>query len=166
MNNMTPKFKSAVLIASDRASESIRPDTTGPALENRLNELGYLMVCREVVPDNKDELISVLKRWADTDKIALILTSGGTGLAPRDVTSEATLEIIDRRVAGMEEAMRHASMIITPLAMLSRAVVGIRNKSLIINLPGSPKGALENLKAVEPALQHALELINGFRPDP
>jgi molybdenum cofactor synthesis domain-containing protein len=108
----------------------------------------------------------VLEEWISEKKIDLILVSGGTGLSPSDVTPEATLSVIEKRVPGMEEAMRRASAELTPFGMLSRSVVGTAGESLIINLPGSPKGALENLEIIEPALEHALELICGGHPDP
>ncbi len=160
-----PKFKAAVLIASDRAYSGERPDETGPALGKRLGELGYAVAFLEVVPDDRRKIETMLRKWVSEERIHLILVSGGTGLSPGDVTPEATLSIIEKRVPGMEEAMRQASTKITPFGMLSRGVVGTAEESLIINLPGSPKGALENLEIVEPALQHALELICGGHPD-
>ncbi len=159
-------FKAAILVASDRSASGKRPDMTGPGLQKRLKELGYPIVSIEIVPDDRQSIISILKKWVWSDKISLILISGGTGVSPTDITPEATLEIIERRIPGMEEAMRRASLEITPNAMLSRAVAGCAGKSLIINLPGSPKGALENLQIVEPALEHALELLSGGTPDP
>ncbi len=160
------KFKAAILIASDRAYSGERPDKTGPALGKRLEELGYPVTFLEVVPDDRLKIESMLREWVTEERIHLILVSGGTGLSPADVTPEATLGIIERRVPGMEEAMRQASAKITPFGMLSRGVVGAVKESLIINLPGSPKAALENLGIVEPALKHALELISGGHPDP
>lgn len=161
-----PKFKAAILIASDRAYSGERPDETGPVLKKRLGELGYSVTFLQVVPDDRLKIESMLKEWISEKKIHLVLISGGTGLSPSDVTPEATLSIIEKRVPGMEEAMRRASAKITPFGMLSRGVVGTAGECLIINLPGSPKGALENLKAIEPALEHALELISGGHPDP
>jgi molybdenum cofactor synthesis domain-containing protein len=118
-----------------------------------------------VVPDEQGEISEVLIRWTDENHADLILTTGGTGLSPRDVTPEATMAVIDRIVPGIAEAMRQASMQKTPHAMISRAVAGIRGKTLIINLPGSPKGALENLEAVLPALNHAIAKIQGDPAD-
>jgi len=138
---------------------------TGPELEARLKELNYTVVALKIVGDNQPAIVDALKEWIFLDKIDLILVSGGTGLSPDDVTPEAAMQVIERRIPGMEEAMRHASLKITPNAMLSRAVVGTAGNSLIINLPGSPKGALENLQVIEPALDHALRLINNERPD-
>ena len=164
--SMKDRFSAAVLIASDRSHKGRRPDKTGPVLREYLVNLGYNVVSLNVVPDDSQSIISVLRKWVREDEVNLILVSGGTGLAPRDVTPEATLEVIERRVPGMEEAMRRASFEKTPHAILSRAVVGCVGNSLIVNLPGNPKGALENLQVVEPALEHALELITGRAPDP
>ena len=120
---------------------------------------------REVVPDDEDKIFGVLKNWVKKARVDLIITSGGTGVAPTDVTPEATLKVIEKRVPGIEEAMRRESAKFTPNSMLSRSVAGVSDKSLIINLPGNPKGALENLNVVIPALRHALDLINGKTPD-
>lgn len=160
------RYKAAVLIASDRSASGERLDRTGPKLRKRLTDLGYVVSFLKIVPDNKKEIMSVLRTWVWDERIHLILISGGTGLAEEDVTPEATLEIIERRIPGMEEAMRQASLKRTPFAMLSRAVVGSASKSLVVNLPGNPDGALENLQVIEPALMHALALINGEKPDP
>lgn len=160
------RFSAAVLVASDRSFEGERPDKTGPGLREYLQSLAYDVVYLEIVPDDKHSIVSKLRKWVSEDAINLILVSGGTGLGPRDVTPEATLEVIERRIPGMEEAMRRASFELTPHAILSRAVVGCVGSSLIVNLPGNPKGALENLKVVETALEHALKLITGGSPDP
>ncbi len=159
------RVNAAVLVVSDRSAVGIRPDLSGPGLANRLIQLGFSVACIRIVPDEKDAVAKMLREWVAED-INLILTTGGTGLGPRDQTPEATLEVIERRVPGMEEAMRHESMRITPYAMISRAIAGAAGKSLIVNLPGNPKGALENLKAIEPALDHVLKLLAGETPDP
>jgi molybdenum cofactor synthesis domain-containing protein len=160
------RFRVAILITSDRAHDGIRPDKTGPALQEYISDLGYTVLSVKVVPDDKETIVGALKQWIGDDAVHLILVSGGTGLSPRDVTPEATLEVIERRIPGMEEAMRHESFKTHPHAVLSRGVVGCAGQSLIINLPGSPRGAVENLAAIEPALVHALELIGGESPDP
>lgn len=165
MNANVNEYKAAILISSDRAYDGIREDRTGPILENRLKELEYEVVLREIVPDDESRIIDVLRNWIDKEKIDLILTSGGTGVAPRDITPEATLKVIEKRIPGIEETMRRESAKLTPNAMLSRGVAGTAGKSLIINLPGKPEGALENLNIAVPALKHALELINGKKPD-
>lgn len=153
-------FTSAIITISDRASSGVYEDKTGPALVEMLNEAGYEV--REVllIPDEKDQIEAAFIRLAE-EKIALILSAGGTGFSPRDVTPEATLTVCERMVPGIPEAMRTASLRITPRAMLSRAQAGIRGRSLIINLPGSPKGAKENLEAILPALTHGLEILQG-----
>jgi molybdopterin adenylyltransferase len=161
----SPRFKAAILIASSRSFAGERKDLAGPVLEARLKELNYSVVATKIVSDSQPAIIEALKEWIYVNRIDLILVSGGTGLSPDDVTPEASIQVIERRIPGMEEAMRHASLKITPHAMLSRAVAGTAGKSLVINLPGSPKGALENLEVVEPALDHALRLINNERPD-
>jgi molybdopterin adenylyltransferase len=160
------KQTAAILIASDRADRGERPDKTGPVLKERLTELGYSVAYVKVVPDNLSRIESILRDWVNNEKIPLILTSGGTGPSPDDVTPEATLKVIDRQIPGIEEAMRRESSKITPFGMLSRSVAGVAGESLIVNLPGKPDGALENLKIIEPVLDHALELIRGGNPHP
>lgn len=164
--NMGNIFKAAILVASDRAHAGARPDKSGPVLEKRLSHIGFDVVAVKVVPDNKEIIKSALEKWVFEEAINLIVISGGTGPAPNDVTPEATIEIIEKRIPGMEEAMRRVSSDKTPFGMLSRGVVGIAERSLIINLPGNPEGALENLAVIEPALEHALRLIAGECPDP
>jgi molybdenum cofactor synthesis domain-containing protein len=165
MDTAATEYKAAVLISSDRAYEGSREDASGPALENCLKDLGFQIMFRQVVPDDEDKIVGVLKNWVENKKVDLIVTSGGTGVAPTDVTPEATLKVIEKRVPGIEETMRRESAGLTPNAMLSRAVAGVAGKCLIINLPGNPRGALENLNFVMPALRHALDLINGKKPD-
>jgi molybdenum cofactor synthesis domain-containing protein len=127
--------------------------------------LGFAVERTEVVPDDASRIGETLVRWADTDHLDLVLTTGGTGLSPRDVTPEATAPVIQRPIPGMAEAMRASSLMKTPHAMISRALVGVRGQTLIINLPGSVNGALENLQVVAPALTHAIEKIHGDPSD-
>jgi molybdenum cofactor synthesis domain-containing protein len=150
---------------SDRCARGEREDLAGEALAACLEAHGYTVAVRALVPDEVAAIAAVLKRCADDDRLALIVTTGGTGVAPRDVTPEATHQVVERAVPGMAEAMRAASLQRTPHAMISRAVVGIRGATLIINLPGSPGGALENLAVLLPALPHALDKIQGDPSD-
>lgn len=147
-----------VLTVSDRASRGERPDLSGPALKQAIADglFGAMVVESAVIPDECDRIAGMLARWADESEIDLILTTGGTGFAPRDVTPEATLAVVDRVAPGLGEAMRAASARVTPYAALSRACAGIRGHTLIVNLPGSPKAAVENLTAVLPVLSHAI----------
>ena len=147
----------AILTVSDRSARGERPDESGPALETAIESQGWIVQQRKIVPDERLAIIQTLVEWADVQKIDVILTTGGTGFSPRDITPEATLAIIDRQAPGIGEAMRDASLKITPHAMLSRAVAGMRGQSLIINLPGSPKGARENFEVFKPVLQHAIQ---------
>ncbi len=151
----------AILIPSDRASSGERPDATGPALEEAAKKLPAEVVAREVVPDEREVIAGKLVRVADELKADIVLVAGGTGLGPRDVTPEATRDVIDREVPGIVEAIRAKSLAITPRAMLSRAVAGVRGMTLIVNLPGSPKGAVESLSFAAAALPHAVEIIHG-----
>ncbi len=151
----------AIVTVSDRGSRGERDDISGRKLLERLNAEGFEVLYQEIVPDEISEISRVLRSYADNKKVALIITTGGTGVSPRDVTPDASLAVVERTIPGMAEAMRAASLQKTPHAMISRAVVGIRGKTLIANLPGSPKGALENLEVILPALPHALEKIQG-----
>jgi molybdenum cofactor synthesis domain-containing protein len=149
----------AILTVSDRSSRGERPDTSGPALEELIRLQGWQIVQQKIVPDEMDEIKNTLRAWSDGGEVDVILATGGTGFAPRDVTPEATRAVVERLTPGLDEAMRSASLKVTPHAMLSRAVSGIRNRTLIITLPGSPKGATENLQVVLPALEHAVKLL-------
>ena len=153
-------FTARVITVSDRSFRGEREDRGGPLVREVLEGAGYAVDAVVVVPDEKEMIMEALITAADED-VALIVTTGGTGFAPRDVTPEATVSVCQKLVPGIPEAMRAASMAITPRAMLSRAAAGIRRRSLILNLPGSPKGARENLEAVLPALDHGLETLRG-----
>jgi len=153
-----------ILTVSDRSSRGEREDASGPALVEMIREQGWQVVEQDIVPDERPALERLLKRWADSDRVDVILTTGGTGFSPRDVTPEATAAVVDRAAPGLAEAMRAASLRVTPHAMLSRAAAGIRGRTLIVNLPGSPKGARENLNVVLPVLAHAVQLLRE-QPD-
>ena len=149
-----------IITVSDRASQGRRTDLTGPVLMKIVRENGWNIKQYQIVPDDISTLSSLLSNWADQGSLDIILTAGGTGISPRDITPEATLMVIDRNAPGIPEAMRAISNEKTPHAMLSRGVAGIRNKTLIINLPGSPKGAEENFQVVLPVLNHAVQLLS------
>lgn len=150
-----------ILTISDRSSRGEREDRSGPAAREIIEKIKGKVVGYEIVPDNKDMIQKKLKYYADEIEADLIITTGGTGLAPKDITPEATREVIEREAPGFTEAMRQASLKNTPHAMLSRAVSGLRGKTLIINLPGSPSAVKENLEIITPALPHAIEKLRG-----
>lgn len=158
-------YRAVVLTVSDRSFRGERPDAAGPLVAELLKKAGYEVVCTTVVPDEQSEIEAALCRVADEGLAELLVTTGGTGFAPRDVTPEATLAVCERLTPGIPEAMRYASMQITPRGMLSRAQAGIRRRTLIVNLPGSPRAAKENLEAVLPALSHGLEMLTGGQAD-
>ena len=155
-------FTAAIIIISDRASLGKYEDKTGPVISQMMTEAGYQLIECLVIPDERDQIEKTMIRLADRNT-ALILSAGGTGFSPRDVTPEATAAVCDRMVPGIPEAMRAASMLITPRGMLSRSAAGIRGRSLIVNLPGSPKAAKENLEAVLPALEHGIAMLQGYK---
>lgn len=153
-------FSAAVVTVSDRAAAGLRDDESGPALSALLSCKGYEVIGVGVVPDDADAIESELVRLAERD-VALVLTTGGTGFSPCDVTPEATCRVCERMAPGIAEAMRAASMAVTDRACLSRGVAGIRGRTLVVNLPGSPKAAVENVSAVLGALPHGLAVLRG-----
>ena len=158
-------FHAAVLTVSDRSFRGERPDEAGPLVVHLLMEAGFSVTKTLTVPDERLRIEAALRNWSDREPVDLIVTTGGTGFSPRDVPPEATLAVCERLAPGIPEAMRYASLQITPRAMLSRAQAGIRRSTLIVNLPGSPKAARENLEAVLPSLQHGLEMLSGRPAD-
>lgn len=154
-------IKAAVITISDKGSRGEREDLSGQEIITLLKDIGAVIAHTEIIPDEKKRIRDTLIDCADAKSLALIITTGGTGVSPRDVTPDATREVIDKEVPGMAEAMRRVSATKTPHAMISRAVVGIRGNSLIVNLPGSPRAVRENLAVIMPALKHAVEKIRG-----
>ena len=154
-------FTVGILTISDKGSRRERQDKSGEAIRKILSNIDARIVNYDVVPDEKKLISQELINWADEKNLDVIITTGGTGLTPRDVTPEATLAVVDRIVPGFAEAMRSESLKKTPMSMLSRAVVGTRGKCLIINLPGSPKAVRECLEVILPALPHAVETLKG-----
>lgn len=153
--------RAGVLTVSDLGARGEREDTSGAAIHELLTGAGIDVIKYEVVPDERDVISARLVEWADEAALDLIVTTGGTGLGPRDVTPEATRQVIHYEVPGIAEAMRLEGLKRTPMSMISRAVAGVRGQTLIINLPGSPKGVRENLAVVLPVLGHALGLLAG-----
>ena len=153
------KIRFGILTVSDRSSRGERDDASGPVLVEIVQEKGWDVAETLIVPDDLDVLRDTLTMWADSGDMDIILTTGGTGFSPRDITPEATRSMVDKLAPGLSEAMRAESLQVTSHAMLSRAIAGIRGRVLIINLPGSPKAARENLQVVLPVLGHAVQLL-------
>lgn len=155
----------AIITVSDSGWTGAREDKSGPALREMAHEHGWQVTSTSLLPDDQAMLAAELRRLCDDDLADMVLTTGGTGFSLRDVTPEATLEVVERLTPGIPEAMRFYSLQITPRAMLSRAAAGIRGRTLIVNLPGSPKGARECLESILPALNHGLEILSGTAHD-
>lgn len=158
-------FTFGIITISDKGARGERLDTSGQEIRSILEQNGFQFSDYVIVPDETEPIRAALLLFADEKRIDLIMTTGGTGVSPRDVTPDATLPVLDKEIPGMAEAMRRESALITPHAMISRAVAGIRGASLIINLPGSPKGVRENMATVLPALKHAIAKIKGDPSD-
>ena len=154
-------INAAVLTISDSVSAGTRIDKSGPAVRERLEQLGWRVTVLEVIPDEVSEISARLSTLADGEQVAAIFTTGGTGVAPRDVTPEATRSILHREIPGLGELMRAKGREFTPLAVLSRSLAGTRGKVLIVNLPGSSKGAVQSLDAIVELVPHVLELLRG-----
>jgi molybdenum cofactor synthesis domain-containing protein len=154
-------LKFGVVTVSDRSAAGEREDLSGPALIKAVEDAGWQVSETAVIQDDFQTIVDLLNKWTEIGSCQVILTTGGTGFSPRDITPEATEAVIDRQAPGLVEAMRAGSLKITPHAMLSRAAAGIRDKTLIINLPGSPKAALENFRIVAPVLVHAVQLLEN-----
>ena len=157
--------RAAIITASDSGYRGEREDLSGPAIKEILEREGYEVISMDILPDDQVMLAGKLQEIADSEKAELILTTGGTGFSERDVTPEATEEVIERKVPGIPEAIRAYSMTITKRAMMSRATAGIRGKTLIVNLPGSPKAVRESLEYIIDALAHGLEILSGEARD-
>lgn len=155
----------ALVTVSDSSAQGIRPDASGPALVERCRELGWQIASTEIVPDDRATLEARLAALADSGAADLILTTGGTGLGPRDVTPEATAAVCTKLLPGLGEVMREKGRHLNDRAVLSRAVAGLRARTIIVNLPGSPKGAVESLIAVQDVLPHAVDVVGGARHD-
>jgi molybdopterin adenylyltransferase len=153
-------MKVAILTVSDRSSREEREDLSGPRISEMMSDQGWSVVKMDILPDDQSGIEAWLIETCDSEQVDLVLTTGGTGFSPRDQAPEATLAVIERAAPGLAEAMRYASLQKTPHAMLSRAVAGIRGKTLIVNLPGSPRGASENLEVIISVLEHATALIS------
>lgn len=156
---MKPNLRIGILTVSDRSALGERPDLSGPVIEEEVVAQGWTISKKEVIPDDLYVIKNTLSTWIDSGDIDVLLTTGGTGFSSRDITPEATKAVIDREAPGLAEAMRAASLKVTLHAMLSRATAGIRGRTLIVNLPGNPRAAVENLRVVLPVLNHAVELL-------
>ncbi|MBM3944306.1 MAG: MogA/MoaB family molybdenum cofactor biosynthesis protein [SAR202 cluster bacterium] len=161
-----PVYRAAILTISDAGAKGERVDTSGDVISERVAALGFQEMAREIVPDERDQIAQKIAAWADGGNVDIVISTGGTGLGPRDVTPEAVRAVFDYEVPGIGEAMRAGTLTYTQMAMLSRAVAGVRKGCLVITLPGSPKAVRECLEVVEPVIPHALEILHGQRGHP
>lgn len=158
-------IRTGILTLSDKGARGERIDTSGAAIRELIGSIGGAVLRYEVIPDEQDRIATTLRAWADGGELDLIVTTGGTGLSPRDVTPQATAAVLDYQVPGMAEAMRAEGLRHTPMAMLSRALCGVRGRTLIVNLPGSERGVRQNLAVLLPVLPHAIETLRGASGD-
>ena len=166
MDQNLDKFNLGILTISDTGSKGERKDASGDTIYRIMASEKWSLVLRDILPDEPELVSDRLREWCDEGEVDVILTTGGTGLGPRDITPEATRSILDFEVPGIPEAMRNQTLSNTPMAMLSRSVAGVRSGCLIINLPGSPKGVTETLEVAKTVIPHALEMIRGWRTHP
>jgi molybdenum cofactor synthesis domain-containing protein len=166
MSEEVAGFTVAILTISDAGAKGERDDTSGDTITRIMSFEGFKVMSRDIVPDEKEQISGKIKEWCDSGDVDLVLTTGGTGLSPRDVTPEATRMVIEYEVPGISEAMRVRTLDKTPMSMLSRAVAGLRSGCLVVNLPGSPAGACQTLEVVIPVIPHAIEIIKGRRIHP
>ena len=160
------RFKLGVLTSSDAGAKGERADTSGDAIVEMMTAAGFDLELRDIVPDERDLIAARLAEWCDGGAVDIVVTTGGTGLGPRDVTPEATRDVIEFEVPGIAEAMRTGTLSVTPLAMLSRSAAGVRAGCLVVNLPGSPKAVRETLEIAIAAIPHGLEMLQGRRGHP
>ncbi len=154
-------IRAAVVTVSDSVVAGTREDRSGPALRERVHALGWMVSAMELAPDESEQIAAILRRLADSGEIAVILTTGGSGVTLRDITPEATRDVIEREIPGLSELMRTEGLKFTPTAVLSRGLAGVRGRTLIVNLPGSPKGAVESFNAIAKLIPHIVDLLEG-----